>query len=59
MASLFSGPPKSLAIAEVSIERARAIETSGMARRFGGPEKKEAIQAFIEKREPDFKQFRK
>jgi 1,4-dihydroxy-2-naphthoyl-CoA synthase len=29
-----------------------------MARLFGGPENKEAITAFIEKRQPDFKQFR-
>ena len=42
-----------------SIAQARSIENAAMAKLFGGPENKEAIQAFIEKREPDFKQFRK
>jgi enoyl-CoA hydratase/carnithine racemase len=42
-----------------SIAQARSIENAGMAKLFGGPENKEAIQAFIEKREPDFKQFRR
>ncbi len=42
-----------------SIAKAREAETAAMARLFGGPENKEAIQAFIEKREPDFKQFRR
>ena len=42
-----------------SIAQARSIENAAMGRLFGGPENKEAIQAFIEKREPDFKQFRK
>jgi enoyl-CoA hydratase/carnithine racemase len=42
-----------------SIARARSIENTAMAKLFGGPENKEAIAAFIEKREPDFKQFRK
>ncbi len=42
-----------------SIAQARSIENIAMAKLFGGPENKEAIQAFIEKREPDFKQFRK
>jgi enoyl-CoA hydratase/carnithine racemase len=42
-----------------SIARARSIENAAMAKLFGGPENKEAIAAFIEKREPDFKQFRK
>lgn len=42
-----------------SIARARSLENTAMAKLFGGPENKEAIQAFIEKREPDFKQFRK
>jgi enoyl-CoA hydratase/carnithine racemase len=42
-----------------AIARARAMESDAMARLFGGPENKEAIQAFIERREPDFKQFRK
>ena len=42
-----------------SIAKAREMETAAMARLFGSPENKEAIQAFIEKREPDFKQFRR
>ncbi len=41
------------------IRAARKMESAGMAKLFGGPENKEAIQAFIEKRKPDFKQFRK
>ncbi len=41
------------------VARARQMEDEAMARLFGSPENKEAIQAFIEKREPDFKQFRK
>ncbi len=42
-----------------SIARARTLETEAMVKLFGGPENKEAIQAFIEKRTPDFKQFRR
>lgn len=42
-----------------SIAKARSMENDAMARLFGGPENKEAISAFIEKRDPDFKQFRK
>jgi enoyl-CoA hydratase/carnithine racemase len=42
-----------------AIARARTMETDAMARLFGGPENKEAIQAFIERRAPDFKQFRR
>jgi enoyl-CoA hydratase/carnithine racemase len=41
-----------------SIAKARSMENDAMARLFGGPENKEAITAFIEKRQPDFKQFR-
>ncbi len=41
------------------VARARSLENDAMARLFGGPENKEAITAFIEKRTPDFKQFRK
>jgi enoyl-CoA hydratase/carnithine racemase len=42
-----------------NIATARAAENDAMARLFGGPENKEAISAFIERRDPDFKQFRK
>jgi enoyl-CoA hydratase/carnithine racemase len=42
-----------------SIAQARALENRAMGELFGGPENKEAITAFIEKRQPDFKQFRK
>jgi enoyl-CoA hydratase/carnithine racemase len=41
------------------IARARKLEGAAMARLFGGPENKEAISAFLERRDPDFKQFRK
>ncbi|HEB91735.1 MAG TPA: enoyl-CoA hydratase [Deltaproteobacteria bacterium] len=41
------------------VARARRMEDEAMARLFGSPENREAIQAFIEKREPDFRQFRK
>jgi len=42
-----------------NIAAAREAESGAMARLFGGPENKEAISAFIERRDPDFKQFRK
>jgi len=42
-----------------AVRTARTLESTGMAKLFGGPENKEAIQAFIEKRKPDFRQFRK
>jgi enoyl-CoA hydratase/carnithine racemase len=41
------------------IRTARSMETAGMAKLFGGPENQEAIRAFVEKRKPDFRQFRK
>lgn len=41
------------------IARARQLEGEAMARLFGSPENQEAIQAFLEKRPPDFKQFRR
>lgn len=41
------------------IARARALEMKGMMRLAGSPENLEAITAFMSKREPDFKQFRK
>jgi 1,4-dihydroxy-2-naphthoyl-CoA synthase len=41
------------------IARARQLEGEAMARLFGSPENQEAIQAFLEKRPPDFKKFRR
>ena len=40
------------------IEAAREIEDEQMALQAGSPENREAIRAFVEKRPPDFKQFR-
>jgi len=42
-----------------NVRTARALETAGMAKLFGGPENREAISAFVEKRKPNFRQFRK
>ena len=41
-----------------NIAKARTAEAEAMAKLFGGPENNEAIKAFIEKRAPDFRQFR-
>ncbi len=41
------------------LKAAMEIERDGMKRLAGGPENIEAVMAFIEKRAPDFKQFRK
>jgi enoyl-CoA hydratase/carnithine racemase len=41
------------------LKAAMEIEKDGMKRLAGGPENIEAVMAFIEKRQPDFKQFRK
>lgn len=41
------------------IAAARAAEDEGMMRLAGSPENIEAVMAFMEKRAPDFKQFRK
>lgn len=41
------------------IEAARAIEDERMMALAGSPENVEAVTAFLQKREPDFKQFRK
>jgi enoyl-CoA hydratase/carnithine racemase len=41
------------------IEAALEIEHEEMARQQGSPENIEAVMAFIQKREPDFRQFRK
>ncbi len=40
------------------IRVARAAEDAGMVDRAGSPENVEAIRAFLEKREPDFRKFR-
>jgi len=42
-----------------AIGRARKLEMKGMMKLGGGPENVEAITAFLSKRDPDFKQFRK
>jgi enoyl-CoA hydratase/carnithine racemase len=41
------------------IARARQVEDQGMAELAGSPENMEAIMAFMEKRRPDFKKFRR
>jgi enoyl-CoA hydratase/carnithine racemase len=41
------------------IEAARRVEDEAMMQLAGSPENIEAVKAFLEKREPDFKQFRK
>ena len=42
-----------------AIEAALAAEDAGMRALAGGPENVEAVKAFLEKRKPDFRQFRK
>ena len=41
------------------IARARKLELEGFGKLMGGPANMEAFSAFMEKRPPDFKQFRK
>jgi len=41
-----------------AVRRALAVEDVGMSEQAGSPENREAIQAFLGKREPDFRQFR-
>ena len=41
------------------IEAALEVEHEEMMKQQGSPENIEAIKAFIEKRQPDFRQFRK
>lgn len=43
----------------VGLKAAMEIERAGMKKLAGGPENIEAVMAFIEKRSPDFSQFRK
>jgi len=42
-----------------AVARALAEEDAGMKRMAGSPENREALAAFVEKREPDFSRFRK
>ena len=44
---------------EAGIKAAQLEERKGMDTLAGAPENMEAVMAFIEKRDPDFKQFRK
>ncbi len=58
--SALVGIKRTLKVAhQAGIEAARAIEDSEMARLAGSPENIEAVTAFMQKRKPDFKQFRK
>ena len=41
------------------VEAARSAEDDGMSIMAGSPENREAIAAFLQKRDPDFRQFRK
>ena len=47
------------AVHRAGIEAARKVEDQGMRELAGSPENVEAIAAFMQKRVPDFKQFRK
>jgi enoyl-CoA hydratase/carnithine racemase len=42
-----------------AIDAARRAEDDGMTIAAGSPENVEAVTAFLQKREPDFRQFRK
>ena len=44
---------------EAGIEAARKIEDERMMQLAGSPENIEGVTAFMQKRDPDFKQFRK
>jgi enoyl-CoA hydratase/carnithine racemase len=48
-----------MAVHRAGIESARKIEDEWMARLAGSPENVEAITAFLQKRAPDFEQFRR
>lgn len=43
---------------EAGIQAARRAEDAGMDKMAGSPENREAVTAFLQKREPDFRQFR-
>jgi enoyl-CoA hydratase/carnithine racemase len=43
---------------ETELERALREEVEVIAERLGSPETREALTAFLEKRKPNFKQFR-
>lgn len=58
--SALTGIKRTLQVAHrAGIEAARAAEDEGMRRLAGSPENIEAVTAFMQKRKPDFKQFRK
>ena len=58
--SALQGIKRTLQVAHrAGIEAARKAEDAGMTQLAGSPENIEAISAFMQKREPDFKQFRK
>ena len=58
--SALRGIKQTLQVAHrAGIEAARQIEDEGMRKLAGSPENIEAITAFMQKRAPDFKQFRK
>jgi enoyl-CoA hydratase/carnithine racemase len=58
--SALVGIKRTLQVANrAGIEAALAVEDEGMKRLAGSPENIEAVKAFLEKRTPDFKQFRK
>lgn len=44
---------------KAGLDQALKLEKAGMEKLAGGPENIEAVMAFIEKRQPDFSQFRK
>jgi len=58
--SALVGIKRTLQVAHrAGIEAALATESEGMRRLAGSPENVEAVTAFLQKRAPDFKQFRK
>lgn len=58
--SALVGIKRTLQVANrAGIEAALVVEDEGMKKLAGSPENIEAVKAFLEKRKPDFKQFRK